>query len=93
MSVSESSSRAQGHIDSGVAISNNQELHLRPHWRPMLSSSLLITIESRLAKGKQSINVILRCSIENACLKALSESAGEPVTATGSGTPQWAVIG
>src|SRR5271156_2187445 len=63
------------------------------HWCPMRSITFFMARESRLASGRLRNRVILRPSVRKASLNARSISSGEPVTAAGSGIPQWAVMG
>ena len=60
---------------------------------PMLSSSLLSAIESRLASGSESMRVMRLSSMENACEIRPLDLFRCSLDAAGSGTPQCAVIG
>ena len=68
--------------------------HLKAAYdRPIWSISRLVAISSSVASGSERNSPILRSSMVKASLNARRTSSGVPLTAAGSGVPQWAVIG
>ena len=66
---------------------------VRPHFRPISSTSFLMANRSREATGRERRSPILRSRIVNASRNVRSISRGEPCTPAGSATPQCAVTG
>src|SRR6185437_152773 len=92
---------AQGHAGrhrsenpSGEITVEKSETWILTHGSPPMCSSWFLSARlSIVAKGRLKNSEIRRSRRTNALRNARSISCGEPLTAAGSGTPQWAVIG
>jgi hypothetical protein len=60
--------RSQRCANPCITATDSKKFHLYPHCLPMLSSSFLRDIESRVASGSDSMSEILRCNMAKACL-------------------------